>query len=175
MMDSELTPEEQLLRARARRYTALLHATTEEAIDHHEYLICRLDQERYALSLTELRAVQVTRGLTSLPGMPAFIAGVLLVRGVVVTVIDLAQHLGLGPAVLTAESRVLLVMSPEQGGGLVGLLVASIEGQQAFDPAGFAPAFGEAQTHIGIAAGNIIVLDLRSLLTDSRLLLSEEL
>src|SRR3712207_6129274 len=94
-----LTADEQILRARARFFAAESAETAlREQAAGTEMLLCRLHDERYALELSLLSAVQPARGLAPLPCTPPFVAGILNVRGTVVAVLDLARCLGLGVA-----------------------------------------------------------------------------
>ena len=103
---STISAEEQTLRARARFYPVRAPSDEQdEALAGDPILLCRLHDERYALDLALLRAVQAARGLTPLPCTPPYVAGILNVRGTVVAVLDLAQCLGLGSTAPGRASR----------------------------------------------------------------------
>jgi purine-binding chemotaxis protein CheW len=98
-----------------------------------DVMLFRHGGEEYGVELAELRATQPARGVTSVPGTPAHIAGVLNVRGEIVSVLDLAAVLGLsGPRSETAH--VLLADGPE---GQVGLLVDEVLGVHEVPEASF--------------------------------------
>jgi purine-binding chemotaxis protein CheW len=69
---------------------------------------------RLLVAATTLLEVVARPDVTHVPAMPPWISGVANLRGVVLTVVDLAPRLGLGPAVVTARSC-LLVLEGSQG------------------------------------------------------------
>lgn len=171
-----LVSDERILRERARRLAGERHddgPVAEQA--GREMLVCRLHDETYAIELAKLSAVQSVRGLTPIPCTPPFVAGVLNVRGTVVTVLDLARGLGLTGAPPPAEAIVLLTDSTGAGGrGLVGLLVHEVVGVQWLSLDALTPAFSGNPAVRGIIPAGIVVLDLALLLADGRFEVVEE-
>jgi purine-binding chemotaxis protein CheW len=173
---SELSPEERTLRERARRLALEPgEAESPTGLAEAEVLICRLGDERYAIDLALLRAVQPAHGLTPIPCTPPFVAGMLNVRGIVVTVLDLARLLELpdGPP-LEAAFALLTDCAQGSGQGQVGLLVHEVLGVRRL-------AYGDLDRSLsgnpavrGIAGGEIVVLDLAALLADGRFEVHEE-
>ncbi len=53
--------------------------------------------QRFALELTAIREIVPAHAATRLPGSPAWVLGLFNLRGLVLTVIDLASRLGLEP------------------------------------------------------------------------------
>src|SRR5262245_56247170 len=84
---------EATLRTRARQLAQ--RPVDEDAGATTEVLTFRLGDETYAAGLRQLAAVQSARGLTPVPCAPAYVAGLLNVRGEVVSVLDLAGALEL--------------------------------------------------------------------------------
>jgi purine-binding chemotaxis protein CheW len=173
---AELSPEERTLRERARRL-ALEPGEGAALADHTEaeFLLCRLSDECYAIDLTVLRAVQPARGLTPIPCTPAFVAGMLNVRGVVVTVLDLARLLDLADTPVPEGAFALLTDCARGGGqGQVGLLVHEVLGVRRLAASGLDRALSGNPAVRGIAGGEIVVLDLATLLADGRFEVHEE-
>lgn len=77
------------------------------------YLVVLAGGQRFAWELAAVREIVPTRGCTRLPGAPAWVVGLLNLRGTVVTVVDLGARLGLEAAsggsvvVLDVEGRAL--------------------------------------------------------------------
>jgi purine-binding chemotaxis protein CheW len=86
----------------------------------HRYLVARAAGQRIAISLEETREIIAVKSLTRLPGAPAWVAGLLNVRGSVITVIDVDARLGGA----SADGPVVIV---EQGGRTFGLRVSGVE------------------------------------------------
>ncbi|HEY8602159.1 MAG TPA: chemotaxis protein CheW [Thermomicrobiales bacterium] len=171
-----LTAEEHTLRARARFFAAeCAAAEPDERAVGTEMLICRLHDERYALELALLSAVQPARDLAPLPCTPAFVAGILNVRGTVVTVLDLARGLGLGGATQEANGLVLLTDCAGGGGqGQVGLLVHEVIETRHLALGALVPSLSGDAAIRGLAEAGIVVLDLPTLLGDRRFEVDEE-
>ena len=171
-----LTADERTLRARARFFAAESAATDPSAsAAGTEMLICRLHDERYALELSLLSAVQPARDLAPLPCTPAFVAGILNVRGTVVAVLDLARGLGLGGAAAETNGLVLLTDCAGGGGqGQVGLLVHGVIETRHLMLDALVPSLSGDAAIRGLAEAGIVVLDLPTLLGDGRFEVYEE-
>jgi purine-binding chemotaxis protein CheW len=74
----------------------------------------------FGLRLDRVRDVFVPRGLSKVPLAPREVAGVLNLRGRIVTAIDLRQRLGLPPR---AEGATAVAVGIEERGELYGLIV----------------------------------------------------
>lgn len=64
---------------------------------------------RLLLAASTLLEVVARPDVTHVPAMPLWVSGVANLRGVVLTVVDLAPRLGLGPAVITDRSCLLVL------------------------------------------------------------------
>jgi len=74
-----------------------------------QYLRFALGREMQAVRIDVVREILEVGHMTPLPLMPAFVRGVMNLRGVVVPVIDLGARLGLGASTLGPRSCVVLV------------------------------------------------------------------
>jgi purine-binding chemotaxis protein CheW len=72
-------------------------ASIERTGDHAapRYLVVEAGGQRFAWELTAIREIVPARAVTRLPGSPTWVLGLLNLRGMVVTVVDLAARLGL--------------------------------------------------------------------------------
>lgn len=173
--DLALAAAERTLRERARRLATEAHDDAPTRVTAGtEVLLCRLHDERYAIELSRLRAVQSARGLAPLPGTPGFVAGMLNVRGMVVTVLDLARCLDLPPGPPADDALVLLTDAGGKQRGLVGVLVHEVVGSSRIAFADLDRAFSGNSAVRGIATGETIILDLAALLADGRFEVAEE-
>jgi purine-binding chemotaxis protein CheW len=74
----------------------------------------------YIVPASDVAQMESYDGATLVPGAPAFVAGVIQVRGRVVPVVDLRTRFGLPKVPHTLDTRVVVT---ERGGRVVGLLV----------------------------------------------------
>lgn len=98
---------QRLLAERARRL-AQEEASPGTAAEGIAILQCRVQDERYAVPLRVLEAVRPAVGLVPVPCTPPFVAGILNVRGEIVSVLDCAAALGL-PGTPAEHGDVLLL------------------------------------------------------------------
>jgi purine-binding chemotaxis protein CheW len=85
-------------------------------------VIFRLASRAYGIEVDAVREIIPFRGATRLPDAPHFVAGLINVRGTIVTVLDLGARLDGAPSV-RGEGSVILVT---HGAKLVGALVDEV-------------------------------------------------
>lgn len=76
-----------------------------------QHLTFQLRGGIYAMPLEHVREIIEFGSLTTVPRMPAFVRGVMNLRGAVVPVLDLAARIGLGAATLGRRSCIVIVES----------------------------------------------------------------
>ncbi len=158
------------LRRRVQEYARA--PATAEAGAEAEVLLFALRGEHYAAESRLLVTVHRAAGLMAVPCTPPHVAGMLNVRGEVITVLDLAVGLGLAGAAEPSEtSQVLLVELPE---ARVGLLVDDVIGVQRLSLEGLDPPLSGREFSRGVAGARIVVLDLALLLSGGRFDVLEE-
>jgi purine-binding chemotaxis protein CheW len=81
--------------------------------------------ETYGLEILHIREIIKETEVTEVPRMPAFLLGVISVRGVVIPVIDLRARLRLDDTPLTRAARILVT---DVDGEPFGLLVDAVTG-----------------------------------------------
>jgi purine-binding chemotaxis protein CheW len=133
-------------------------------VDARQLVLFRLADGIHAIDLPDIREIIPLRRATRLPGAPSWVAGLVNVRGTVVTVLDLSQRLG-GPPV-GADASVVLV---EHAGKLVGVAVDEVLEVWRADPAAIEPPGPEhaagVVTGLGHSGGSIvIVLDIHAII-----------
>jgi purine-binding chemotaxis protein CheW len=106
--------------ARAQALAAPLAVQDDEREARLPVAVFLLAGERYAVDVTRVLAIQPLEDLTLVPHTPPHIAGVAIVRGRVLTVLDLRALFDLPRQGLTENSRVLVV----QGAGIEAGLLA---------------------------------------------------
>jgi purine-binding chemotaxis protein CheW len=152
-------------------------APGEDAGDTFEALVFAVGSELYAFPGPQVREVRPLPWLTSLSGTPAFIAGLINVRGRIVPVIDIRPLVG---APLGDGPKMSVVLVPRRGGD-IGILATDRptmrvirEADLAEPPAGAVSGLDPSCVR-GIAPGLVLVLDAERLLTDPRLIVQHDL
>lgn len=90
-----------------------------------EILAFELAGEAYGVDIRDLAEILLPRPATPLPRTPAFVDGVLTLRGTVLPVIHLARRLGLPPGELTRAARIVVL---RDGEGCMGFRVDRVLG-----------------------------------------------
>jgi purine-binding chemotaxis protein CheW len=136
----------------------------------NKYLTFALGNEEYGLEILKVREIIGLMEITLVPRMPAFVRGVINLRGKVIPVVDLRLKFGMEKLDDTVETCIIVV---DLGEMLMGVVVDKVS--EVLDiPGGdieATPSFGvqidtEFIMGIGKAKGKvIIVLDIRKVLT----------
>jgi purine-binding chemotaxis protein CheW len=162
-----------ILRARARA----LARRPEEApvVDTWiELLEFSLAQEHYAVETRYVREVYPLKELTPVPCTPAFVSGIVNVRGHILSVLDIKKFFDLPESGLTDLHRIILVRGHE-----LGVLADAIVGVRAIPLDSLQPSLptltGIRGDYLkGVTADRLVVLDLARILTDPKIIVHEE-
>ena len=87
-------------------------------------VVVRFGADRYGIRITSVREILKVGRVTAVPGVPQHVAGVINLRGTVLTVLDVRSLLGLEPVAVGAPARILVL---EGAGMTVGLLAEEVE------------------------------------------------
>ncbi len=88
-----------------------------------ELLTFQVGGQEYAIDIMSVREIRGWTKATPLPHAPNFVRGVINLRGTVLTIVDLADRLGMGPT-KASERNVIIVV--HTGKETVGLLVDAV-------------------------------------------------
>lgn len=92
-----------------------------------QYLTFALGRELFATDIRGIKEIIEYAGLTTVPMMPAFIRGVINLRGLVVPVIDLSVRFGREPTVLTRRTCVVIFeVCDDHGWHDIGVVVDAV-------------------------------------------------
>ncbi|MGC8202556.1 chemotaxis protein CheW [Aliiroseovarius sp. PTFE2010] len=139
---------------------------TESAI---ELLSFRVGGQDYSVDIMAVREIRGSAKATSLPHAPAFVKGVINLRGTVLPIIDLAARLGIETGAETERNVIIVV---DLGERTAGLMVDAVSDILAIPESEMQPppdlAADEAHTFVSaltIVEGRMIrILDLNSVL-----------
>jgi purine-binding chemotaxis protein CheW len=92
-----------------------------------KYLSFRLGKEEFAIKVLIVREIMGMQEITSVPQTPAYVKGVINLRGKVIPVIDLRLKFGLPEAEYTQRTCIVVVqVAHEAGKMLMGVIVDGV-------------------------------------------------
>ena len=92
-----------------------------------QYLTFQLDGESFAIDILDIREIIEFSSLTSVPLMPAFLRGVINLRGAVVPVVDLSIRFGRPSTEISSQTCVVILeIIHEEEVQLIGILVDAV-------------------------------------------------
>ncbi|MGY2053237.1 chemotaxis protein CheW [Methylobacterium sp. JK268] len=145
-----------------------------------QYLTLGLDQETFGINIEHVQEILDYRPVSALPHAPAFLVGMIDVRGQSYPVVDLRTKLGLPPAAPTPATRIILLHVPVDGRSLpVGFVADRVFEVTELDGTDLeaAPEVGgrwRSRYIAGIGrkgSAFVVVFDLAGLMTDDARLL----
>ncbi|TBR08355.1 MAG: chemotaxis protein CheW [Lysobacter sp.] len=150
-----------------------------QAIADHEYLTFTLGSEEYGVDILKVQEIRGYDQVTRLPDAPAFIKGVINLRGLIVPVVDLRLKFHLSQATYD-ETTVMIVLGI--GGRTIGVVVDGVSDVLRLDPAHVraVPDLGSAidrrfLTGLGVLDERmLILLDIERLMTSEEMGLVEQ-
>jgi purine-binding chemotaxis protein CheW len=136
----------------------------------------KLAHEKYAVEAVYVREVLPLKELTPLPCTPAYVMGLINLRGQILSVIDLRVFFELPRKTEAAAMKVIVLRSGDME---VGLVADAVLEARRVPLAEILPAL-PAMTGIrgkylrGIAGGDLVILDALSLLSDKSIVVNEQ-
>jgi len=103
-----------------------------EADDSLEYVVFKLGNEEYGIKINNVQEVNRIGEITRLPGAPAFIAGMVDLRGEIMPILNLRRLFGVHDTGSNNESRLLVAEFEDKK---TGILIDSVSGVLRFSTA----------------------------------------
>lgn len=127
-------------------------ARADEVAAATDAIVARLGGGRFAVELSRVAEVGRAPGITRVPGLPNWLAGVANWRGRILPVLDLRGLLGADNDSLDHRARLLVLA---EGSLVVGMLVDAVEGTTMLggDVAAFPPVSGPSGS--GLLSGQV--------------------
>lgn len=140
----------------------------------NQFLSFRLDEEDYAVDILRVQEIKCWDTPTRLPGTPAYVRGVINLRGEIVPLLCVRQRFGL-PTMENVQQAVIIVVRTSEG-RTVGLVVDAVHdvhtlASEEIQPPPRLGVMGEADFLLGLAA----VGDKMLILLDVDLMISQEI
>jgi purine-binding chemotaxis protein CheW len=82
---------------------------TRETVEQQQYLTFRMSEDEYAVGIAHVREIIEYSAVTRVPKAPAWIRGVINVRGSVVPVVDLAVKFGVAARPVTKTTCIIIL------------------------------------------------------------------
>ena len=147
--------------------------TLDQSIEVVEFLLAH---ERYAVESSYVREVYPLENLTPLPCTPAFVLGIVNLRGEIVSVIDVRKFFDLPQTGLPDLNKVIVL---ESGNMVFGILADVILGVRRIPLADIQPSLptltGIREKYLkGITPERTVVLDAGKLLADEEIVVQEQ-
>jgi len=175
--DAALLPDriQEILQERAR---ALARSAEAESTEMRQIVVFSLADESYGIPTDCVKEVQPLINLSPVPCTPAFVVGVINVRGAIYSVIDIRKFFGLADRKRTERTKVILVYAGELD--VVGILADEVKGAThvATDAirTSLATQTGVKEEYIeGVTQDMLIILNLDAVFADDRIVVNEEI
>jgi purine-binding chemotaxis protein CheW len=173
----EITPEakKNILRSRAK---TLAREVEKESLagESLEILAFLLAHEMYAIETTCIREVYPLTELTPLPCTPAFVRGVINIRGQILTVIDMKVFFDLPEKGITNLNRVIVASKDDMHLGILAdeiIGISNIPVKNIYPPPSTMKGIHSDYLR-GVTGERLIVLDVGRFLADKQLIVNEE-
>jgi purine-binding chemotaxis protein CheW len=98
-------------------------ATTTATAAEIQLVVFQLEEETYGVEINHVQEIIRMQSITQIPRTPAFIEGVINLRGRIIPVIDLHKRFNLSRLEITNNTRIMVV---ELGQVTVGMIVDSV-------------------------------------------------
>lgn len=143
--------------------------------DFLDLLEFRLANERYAVESRYVVEVQPLRELTPLPGTPAFVRGIVNLRGRILPVFDLKKFFDLPEQGLTDLHRIVVVRGYELELGLLADVAVGVQRRAREELQPSLPTLSGigAEYLMGVTEERVVVLDLARILQDPRIVVDD--
>ncbi len=172
-----LLPEEKRSLLRKRAQTLALRENDETVQQECiEIIVFRLAYETYGIETAFVREVYPLKDMTTLPGTPSFVMGIINVRGQIVSVIDLKKFFNLPEKGLGQLNKVIIMCNERME---FGILADVVEGTHsvALEEIMAAPpsVIGIGKKYLkGVTKEHIVLLEAESILNDKTIIVNEE-
>jgi purine-binding chemotaxis protein CheW len=142
---------------------------------YREILEFELAHEHYGLDVAEIEEIQSLQQYTPIPCTPAFVSGIINVRGRIFSIVDLKKFFGLPEQGITNLNKVIILKSETME---FGILADTVVGFQRVTPeeihAAPATLSGIGAEYVrGMTSGGMIILDSGKILSDKKIVVNE--
>lgn len=171
-----LTPEEKrsILKSRAK---ALATEKQDEISkqDFIEIIEFRLGSENYAFETEYVREVYLLNNFTPIPGLPAFVVGIVNIRGQILSIIDLKSLFNLPLAGLGELNKIIILKNENmEFGVLADIIIGTHSVSLSSLNKSYAKMPGIGAEYLkGVSSEHLIILNAESILEDEKIIINQ--
>ncbi len=103
----------------------VLSAEEKHETENIQYIVTRLGKEQYGIDIRNIDNIVRMLPITRIPKMPAFLKGVINLRGEVIPVISMRLKMGLEEDEITRATRIIVLKLEQEGN--VGFIVDEVK------------------------------------------------
>lgn len=96
-----------------------------EVVESVQYIVIRLGNEQYGIDIRNIDNIVRMQPITRIPKMPAYLKGVINMRGEVIPVISMRLKMGLDADEYTKATRIIVLKLEQEGN--VGFIVDEVK------------------------------------------------
>lgn len=171
-----LLPEEKHSLLKQRAHALALRENDHTApIERIEIIVFRLAYETYGIETAFVREVYPLKEMTTLPGTPSFVIGIINVRGQIVSVIDLKKFFNLPEKGLGELNKVIIMSNERMEFGILADVVEgthSVALEEIMAPPPSVIGIGKKYLK-GITKEHIVLLEAEGILNDETIIVNE--
>lgn len=148
---------------------------SDEGAQARKFLLFNLDEEIYGIDIESIVEIIEMQRITEVPDMPAYVKGVINLRGRVIPVVDLRMRFGMLERAHDARTCIIIVKLQQSSVGFVVDTVAEVQDIRDADiepPPQFKTSSGRDQYIAGLGKSGDrvrILIDARKLVTEREL------
>lgn len=103
----------------------VLEEENKGSLETVQYIVIRLGEEQYGIDICNIDNIVRMQHITRVPKMPAFLKGVINLRGEVIPVISMRLKMGLADDEITKSTRIIVLKLEQEGN--VGFIVDEVK------------------------------------------------
>ncbi len=164
-----------ILKERAKKLAASVKTeeVKEENLEVVEFL---LSQERYGFESQYIREAYPLENFNPIPCTPAFVLGVINVRGQILSIIDMGRFFDLPQKGITENNRVIILRSDDMEFGILADEISGVRMIPVSEIQQSLPTLTgiRAEYLKGVTNDRVTILDAKKILTDKNLIVHQE-
>lgn len=98
---------------------------TKANVESFQYIVIRLGDEQFGIDIRFIDNIVKMQNITRVPKVPAYLKGVINLRGEVIPVMSIRMKMGLPADEITRTTRIIILKSEQQGN--VGIIVDEVK------------------------------------------------